>query len=144
MLQQCDTPQVLYDRPDNMFVAAFIGSPAMTCTRPPWARAGGSIRLGSPEHMPTAGHEPGPTLVGDVNLVEALGSELVVHLTIDAPRVQAEGAVDKDTEAVTEAGGARRGSTRGAEARDARAGRPGHPGRDAAASPPRLPAAANR
>ena len=28
-LQQCDTPQVLYDRPDNIFVAAFIGSPAM-------------------------------------------------------------------------------------------------------------------
>jgi multiple sugar transport system ATP-binding protein len=28
-LQQCDTPQVLYDHPDNIFVAAFIGSPAM-------------------------------------------------------------------------------------------------------------------
>src|ERR1700751_5320071 len=29
MLQQVDTPQTLYDRPDNVFVAAFIGSPAM-------------------------------------------------------------------------------------------------------------------
>src|SRR6201993_2215960 len=29
VLQQCDNPQVLYDRPDNIFVAAFIGSPAM-------------------------------------------------------------------------------------------------------------------
>ena len=29
VLQQCDHPQVLYDRPDNLFVAAFIGSPAM-------------------------------------------------------------------------------------------------------------------
>ncbi len=29
MLQQLDTPQVLYDSPDNMFVAGFIGSPAM-------------------------------------------------------------------------------------------------------------------
>jgi multiple sugar transport system ATP-binding protein len=29
MLQQLDTPQVLYDRPDNMFVAGFIGAPAM-------------------------------------------------------------------------------------------------------------------
>jgi multiple sugar transport system ATP-binding protein len=28
-LQQLDTPQTLYDRPDNMFVAGFIGSPAM-------------------------------------------------------------------------------------------------------------------
>ncbi|NCP86254.1 MAG: glycerol-3-phosphate ABC transporter ATP-binding protein [Anaerolineae bacterium CG_4_9_14_3_um_filter_57_17] len=29
MLQQLDTPQVLYDTPANMFVAGFIGSPAM-------------------------------------------------------------------------------------------------------------------
>jgi multiple sugar transport system ATP-binding protein len=28
-LQQIDTPQALYDRPANMFVAGFIGSPAM-------------------------------------------------------------------------------------------------------------------
>jgi multiple sugar transport system ATP-binding protein len=28
-LQQLDTPQMLYDKPDNMFVAGFIGSPAM-------------------------------------------------------------------------------------------------------------------
>src|ERR1035437_3316551 len=28
-LQQCDVPQVLYDRPKNIFVAGFIGSPAM-------------------------------------------------------------------------------------------------------------------
>jgi multiple sugar transport system ATP-binding protein len=29
VLQQMDTPQELYDRPDNLFVAGFIGSPAM-------------------------------------------------------------------------------------------------------------------
>jgi multiple sugar transport system ATP-binding protein len=29
VLQQIDTPQNLYDRPDNLFVAGFIGSPAM-------------------------------------------------------------------------------------------------------------------
>lgn len=29
VLQQIDTPQVLYDRPDNLFVAGFIGSPSM-------------------------------------------------------------------------------------------------------------------
>jgi multiple sugar transport system ATP-binding protein len=28
-LQQCGSPQALYDHPDNLFVAAFIGSPAM-------------------------------------------------------------------------------------------------------------------
>ncbi len=29
VLQQIDTPQNLYDKPDNLFVAGFIGSPAM-------------------------------------------------------------------------------------------------------------------
>jgi multiple sugar transport system ATP-binding protein len=29
ILQQLETPQTLYDRPDNMFVAGFMGSPAM-------------------------------------------------------------------------------------------------------------------
>ena len=29
VLQQCDTPQRLYDRPANRFVASFIGSPPM-------------------------------------------------------------------------------------------------------------------
>ncbi len=29
ILQQCDTPQNLYDAPDNVFVAGFIGSPSM-------------------------------------------------------------------------------------------------------------------
>jgi multiple sugar transport system ATP-binding protein len=29
VLQQLDTPQTLYDRPNNLFVAGFIGSPAM-------------------------------------------------------------------------------------------------------------------
>ena len=32
-LQQIDTPQALYDRPANMFVAGFIGSPAMNFLR---------------------------------------------------------------------------------------------------------------
>jgi multiple sugar transport system ATP-binding protein len=29
VLQQCDTPQALFERPANLFVASFIGSPAM-------------------------------------------------------------------------------------------------------------------
>ena len=32
-LQQIDTPQALYDHPDNLFVAGFIGSPAMNFFR---------------------------------------------------------------------------------------------------------------
>jgi multiple sugar transport system ATP-binding protein len=29
LLQQVDTPQHLYDHPDNLFVAGFIGTPSM-------------------------------------------------------------------------------------------------------------------
>jgi multiple sugar transport system ATP-binding protein len=133
-LQQCDTPQVLYDRPDNIFVAAFIGSPAMNLYEGAVGEAGRSVRLGSqqielpdtvllahpalasyagktvvagirPEHLPAAGsYSRGPTLAGDVDLVEALGSELVVHFTIDAKKVLAEGAQAADAEAATISG----------------------------------------
>ena len=68
--------------------------------------AGRTVVIGlRPEHLPAAGNgQAGPTLVADVDLVEALGAELVVHFTIDARRVRPEGATDTDTEAVTEAG----------------------------------------
>ena len=58
-----------------------------------------------PEHLRAASPETtGPKLVGDVELVEALGSELVVHFTIDAHRVMAEGALDKDEAAAMQSG----------------------------------------
>jgi multiple sugar transport system ATP-binding protein len=133
-LEQVDHPQVLYDHPDNVFVAAFIGSPAMNLyeatmgddahsvkvgsqvlpvpddvhtARPGLARYGGKkVVLGvRPEHLPAARDGvSGPTLVGNVDLVEALGSELVVHFTIDAPRVQPEGATSADEDATAKAG----------------------------------------
>ncbi len=133
-LQQVDTPQTLYDHPDNIFVAAFIGSPAMNLYDAVVGPNALSLKLGSqeiplpetvslkrpalpsyagkgvvagmrPEHLPAAppGYT-GPTLMGDVDLVEALGSELVVHFTIDAHRVLAEGAVDKDEAAAVKHG----------------------------------------
>ena len=134
LLQQVDHPQVLYDHPDSVFVAAFIGSPAMNlyeatmgddarsvklgsqvlpvpedvhAARPGLARYGGKkVVLGvRPEHLPAATDgATGPTLVGNVDLIEALGSELVVHFTIDAPRVQPEGATTADEDATAKAG----------------------------------------
>ena len=45
LLQQCDTPRTLYDRPVNTFVAGFIGSPAMNlCTVPV---ENGAVSLGA-------------------------------------------------------------------------------------------------
>jgi multiple sugar transport system ATP-binding protein len=134
ILQQVDSPQVLYDRPDNLFVAAFIGSPAMNLYEASITEGARSFRLGSqeielpasvraarpglagyagqklvvglrPEHLPAAiNGAVGPTLVGEVDLIEALGSELMVHFTVDARRVKAEGLASADEEAVTEAG----------------------------------------
>ena len=133
VLQQVDHPQVLYDHPDNLFVAAFIGSPAMNLYEAAVTEGARSFRLGSqgidlpasvlaahpgpaayagqkvvvglrPEHLPAANGAAGPVLVGDVDLVEALGSELMVHFTVDARRVRAEGTASADEEAVTESG----------------------------------------
>ena len=133
-LQQVDTPQKLYDNPDNIFVAAFIGSPAMNLYDATVGEGARSLKLGSqeidlpesvvvkrpalrsyagkevvvglrPEHLPAeAPDSSGPKLVGEVDLVEALGSELVVHFNIDAHRVIAEGAVDKDEAAAVTRG----------------------------------------
>src|SRR5947199_673228 len=42
-LQQVDAPQTLYDRPLNLFVAGFIGSPAMNLVGARLARSDGSL-----------------------------------------------------------------------------------------------------
>jgi multiple sugar transport system ATP-binding protein len=42
-LQQVDAPQVLYDRPRNLFVAGFIGSPAMNFVKADLARRDGDV-----------------------------------------------------------------------------------------------------
>jgi multiple sugar transport system ATP-binding protein len=134
ILQQVDTPQHLYDNPDNIFVAAFIGSPAQNLYDAVVGEGARSVKLGSqsvmlpdavavqrpalrsyvgkdvvigmrPEHLRAASPDiTGPKLVGDVELIEALGSELVIHFTIDAHRVIAEGALDKDEAAAMQSG----------------------------------------
>ena len=45
VLQQVDPPQVLFDRPDNMFVAAFIGSPSMALVEGQISQSNGGYRL---------------------------------------------------------------------------------------------------
>jgi multiple sugar transport system ATP-binding protein len=46
-LLQCDVPQALYDHPANLFVAAFIGSPAMNLYRATVSPDGSEVRLGN-------------------------------------------------------------------------------------------------
>ncbi|MPZ29072.1 MAG: sn-glycerol-3-phosphate ABC transporter ATP-binding protein UgpC, partial [Micromonosporaceae bacterium] len=43
LLQQVDTPRVLYDTPANVFVAGFIGSPAMNIKTVPLSETGGAF-----------------------------------------------------------------------------------------------------
>ncbi len=43
ILQQIDTPQTLYDRPNNLFVAGFIGSPAMNFFKGKLVRGDGKL-----------------------------------------------------------------------------------------------------
>ena len=120
-LQQCDTPQALYDSPANLFVAAFIGSPAMNLYQAELDEQGQSLRLGRqaitlpaalpqrralasyhgggivvgirPEDLADAALAPtdddGRRLRGEVDLVEALGAEKLIHFRIDASRLQA-------------------------------------------------------
>ncbi len=45
VLQQIDTPQTLYDRPANMFVAGFIGSPAMNFFQAKLRQDGGRLMV---------------------------------------------------------------------------------------------------
>ncbi len=121
-LLQVDDPQALYERPRNLFVAGFIGSPAMNLLEARLERTGSGDhayvvelaewRLPVPEEVLRARpelpqHAGRPIVIGirpedmedaslvsdapperrirsTVDLREALGSDVVVHLTIGA------------------------------------------------------------
>ncbi|CAN7669775.1 sn-glycerol-3-phosphate ABC transporter ATP-binding protein UgpC [Pararhizobium sp. LjRoot235] len=117
VLQQVDTPKALYNRPINAFVAGFIGSPSMnlfegrlqddkiqlpTFAIPLPASAferapslstfeGKTIVFGiRPEDLYDRRLPSGvayPTIPALVKSIEELGSELIVHLNIEAVRV---------------------------------------------------------
>jgi multiple sugar transport system ATP-binding protein len=119
VLQQVDTPQELYDHPKNLFVAGFIGSPAMNLMEASLARSNGAVTIDfGGFHLPipdqvlaenpdlkafegrkvVLGIRPedmeDASLVADapadrrirstVDLTEALGSDVLVHLKVDA------------------------------------------------------------
>jgi len=117
LLQQCDTPDQLFDHPANLFVAAFIGSPAMNLVEATAAdgevRFAG-VRLPLPEASPLRGagrivlgirpHDlevAGPATPADqprlharVDVVERLGTETHLVFGVDAPRVDADALRD--------------------------------------------------
>ena len=93
-LQQTGSPQEVYDRPANAFVAGFIGSPPMNLLR--GRSSGGRItagdfvidRPGLPDGDVLVGLRPGslhptsnglPSLRFRVDVVEPLGNEVMLH-----------------------------------------------------------------
>ncbi|HEU5476927.1 MAG TPA: sn-glycerol-3-phosphate ABC transporter ATP-binding protein UgpC [Gaiellaceae bacterium] len=121
-IQQVDTPQELYARPANLFVAAFIGSPAMNLVEADVV--GGELRFGGyaiplpasatpaggrviaglrPEAFEDAAFADSslPRLDVQVEVVEELGADTHALFSVDAPRVEAsevrEAAGDEDT-----------------------------------------------
>jgi multiple sugar transport system ATP-binding protein len=119
-LQQVATPQDLYDRPVNLFVGGFIGSPAMNMLEATLVKSNGGLaveaggqRLSVDQELisaqPALKSYEGKKVVlgirpedledgaiakevpadrrlhGQVELIEALGSEIMAHFTIDAP-----------------------------------------------------------
>jgi multiple sugar transport system ATP-binding protein len=103
VLQQVDTPRAIYDRPVNVFVAGFIGSPAMNLRKA--TVVDGAVRLGgapvtltAPAAAALAGFRGREVVVGvrpeavaiatpdtagavplEVQLVEQLGADTFVH-----------------------------------------------------------------
>ena len=120
-LMQVDSPQNLYDHPDNLFVAAFIGSPQMNLLRARYqtGAGGGTLQMGSstitmteasaslagyigreiavgirPEHLVEGAAGGDNTLSGKVTVREGLGSEVILHLEVDADGVDTEAVRD--------------------------------------------------
>jgi multiple sugar transport system ATP-binding protein len=96
-LQQVAAPSKLYHEPANLFVAGFIGSPAMNMLPVSFAQtvrvAGAEIRIGEAVdggQRGVLGFRPETVVIGSegpiparIRLVEDLGSEVFVHLVID-------------------------------------------------------------
>jgi multiple sugar transport system ATP-binding protein len=118
-LQQVGSPKDLYDRPVNLFVAEFIGSPAMNLVGADIVKENGALRavfgenslqiderpglaphagrrviLGiRPEDLEdaaVAGRTEGRTISAVVDIREDLGSEVLVHFGVGAPAVRGE------------------------------------------------------
>ena len=125
LLQQVEPPQVLYDHPVKLFVAGFIGSPAMNMVEGNLSRSDGAmfVEFGGfrlhvddqalanrpalsnfngknvvvgirPEDLEDAtllSGAPQDRLISSVvDLREALGSQVVIHFTMNAPMVLTE------------------------------------------------------
>jgi multiple sugar transport system ATP-binding protein len=129
-LQQVGAPAELYDNPRNLFVAGFIGSPAMNFM--PAEIEGGQVKLpiGEAELSEEArGHSEGPTIAGlrpesfedatlvgglaeergivfeaEIDMVESLGSDLFAYFHVEAERIESDQLADVVADSIEETG----------------------------------------
>jgi multiple sugar transport system ATP-binding protein len=99
VLQQVGTPEELYMNPRNVFVARFIGSPAMNLVPGHFLEGvGGSGRLAGfrPEHVHLGdGRADAVSFHATVEVVEYLGDERLVHLRSRDQELLAKLPLDK-------------------------------------------------
>jgi len=88
-IEQIGSPRELYERPDNVFVAQFIGSPKMNIL-PAASAAGlgtgpsGTAQIGiRPEHLSVVPSAEGE-LVGTVLVSEYTGATSLLHIALDS------------------------------------------------------------
>ena len=132
VLQQVGTPAELYDSPKNLFVAGFIGSPAMNFMPAELSggkaeaadrrgrrwRARGRPRRRQGGRRAAAGELRGRGVVGDlkqergvvfeaeIDLVESLGSDLFAYFHIESEGVQSDQLADLVEDRLDETGAA--------------------------------------
>ncbi|SET88967.1 ABC transporter ATP-binding protein [Stenotrophomonas indicatrix] len=107
IIQQIDTPMALYDRPANLFVAGFLGSPAMNVLRgmlqgdaggvtvvdgqwraplgqatidPAWLQKPIAVGV-RPEHLQPAGSEDTHAFTARIEGIEPVGNEIFVNMS---------------------------------------------------------------
>jgi multiple sugar transport system ATP-binding protein len=100
VLQQVGSPEDLYVEPANVFVAGFIGSPAMNLVPAPVLDGvGGDDRIAGfrPEHIDVGRNGAGDVIAfeGQVEVVEYLGDEQLVHFTRKDTPLQAKIPVEQ-------------------------------------------------
>jgi ABC-type sugar transport system ATPase subunit len=87
VIKQLGTPKEVFENPSNVFVAGFVGSPAMNLLPAPVVDAGGSgLTAGfRPEHVQTANGASGDAVsfTGRIDSIEYLGEEQLVHTLVD-------------------------------------------------------------
>ncbi|HYQ66502.1 sn-glycerol-3-phosphate ABC transporter ATP-binding protein UgpC [Actinophytocola sp.] len=118
LLQQCDTPMGLFGRPKNLFVAGFIGSPAMNLI-PATVNGDGAVIGGQTIELTAAqksaltgkgvvvGIRPegwtlkpaGEGVSATIEVIEELGSEQFLYCSTSAPQLTTDEVSEADSTA---------------------------------------------